>query len=157
MARAPAPELRGDIRRISSLIAAGFSPAEIRTHLGLSQRQYDYRMLLLRTKSRDGTDVWAKYMAKSETRMQHLEQIRNQAMNENKLDVARRAVENMVRLDKEIIDVGQSLGSYKTAPKRVDVEISAPTLGMFHDAVKEAIDVTPQREVIEPPQDVTDG
>ena len=152
--RPSSPELREDVRRISSLIAAGFSPPEIRAHLGLSQRQYDYRMTLMRSKAQDAPDVWAKYIAKAESRMRHLETIRQKAMDGEKLDVARRAVENMVRLDKEIIDVGQSLGAYKTAPKRVDVEISAPTLGMFHDKLSEAIDVTPAREAIE---DATDG
>lgn len=149
MARPPDKSVREDVRKIISLLAAGFSPFEIRTHLGLSQRQLEYRMEVLRNKAADSNDVWPKYHAKSEQRMRHLEQIRQAAMDQDKLDVARRAVENMVRLDKEIVDVGQSLGAYKIAPKRVDVEISAPTLGMFHDAVKQAIDVTPERKAIE--------
>lgn len=147
--RPPVTQLREDVRNITSLLAAGFGPGEIRAHLGLSQRQFDYRMNLLRTKSMDGADVWTKYHAKAEQRMRHLEQIRQKAMDQDKLDVARRAVENQVRLDKEIVDVGQSLGTYKVAPKKVDVEISAPTLGMFHDAVKDAIDVTPSHKAID--------
>lgn len=149
MAKPTIKSVREDVRKIISLLAAGFSPFEIRNHLGLSQRQLDYRMDVLRNKAADSRDVWPKYHAKAEQRMRHLEQIRQAAMDQDKLDVARRAVENMVRLDKEIVDVGQSLGAYKTAPKRVDVEISAPTLGMFHDAVKDAIDVTPEAKRVE--------
>lgn len=147
--RPPLKAVREDVRKITSLLAAGFSPSDIREHLGLSQRQLDYRMGLLATRAADGKEAWTKYHAKAQQRMRHLEQIRQSAMDQDKLDVARRAVENMVRLDKEMIDVGQSLGAYKTAPKRVDVEISAPTLGMFHDALKEAIDVTPQHQQVE--------
>ncbi len=137
--RPPAPQLREDVRRICSLLAAGFSIPEIKAHLGLSQRQFDYRMDLMRRKSADGADVWTKYHGKAETRMRHLEQIRQKAMDDDKLDVARRAIENMIRLDKEIVDVGQSLGQYKKAANKHEVEITAPTLGMFH----EPINVTP--------------
>jgi hypothetical protein len=131
--RQPVVEVREEMRKIASLLSAGFSPQEIKAELSLSNRQYRYRMDLIRSRSHDAPHVWSKYQAKVETRYRQLEQIRQMALRDEKLDVARRAIENMVRLDKEIIDVGQALGAYEKQAQKHEHSIVAPTLGMFHD------------------------
>lgn len=129
----PSPaDIREDIRNISALLSAGFSLQEIKSHLKLTERQLKWRMTAMRKMSRDYTDVWAKFQARSDTRYRHLEAIRASAMTDGKLDVARRAIENMARIDKQVVEVGQTLGEYKTAAKEIKHEHKVPTLGMFH-------------------------
>jgi len=110
-------------------------------------------MRLIRTKSADAPFVWAKYQSKVDQRYRQLEQIRQRAINDEKLDIARRAIENMIRLDKELIDVGQALGVYQKAATKHEHSISAPTLGMFHDADKDLEDAefeeVPPKQAIE--------
>lgn len=113
------------------MLAAGFSPQEIRYELKLSARQYKYRVSLLRQKSADAPHVWANYRAKIDVRYAQLESIRQKADEEGKLDVARKAVSDMNKLDREIIEVGQMLGAYKKTPDVV--ELKSPSLGILHD------------------------
>jgi hypothetical protein len=145
-------ELREDIRRINALLASGFSPGDIRDQLKFTKRQYQYRMSLQRARANDSSDVFSKYMGKVEARYRQLEGIRQKAVQQNKLDTALRAIEDMRRLDAEIVQVGTDLGHYKPAPPKHDPSVAAPTLGMFHDASVEIIDVTEDQPQLPAPR-----
>jgi hypothetical protein len=123
-----------DCEAIRSHLAAGFSPQRIRTLLNLTKRQYDYRMKVLSHNAQDAHEVWTKFIARTDVRYTQLEQIRQEAMKgKPKLDVARRAICDMARIDREQIEVGQALGRYKKVAERVDVTVRNPTLGMLWD------------------------
>ena len=135
--RPASSEIRDECRRISALLSSGFGPAEIRKELGLTERQYKYRMKLLRQRSHDASEVWPKYVAKVDTRYRQFEAIRQKALQKNDLNSAMRAIENMRRLDIEVIQVGQELGEYDRQARKSEVTISAPSLGLFHTAPEE--------------------
>jgi len=131
--RPTAAETRDECRRIAALLASGFGPADIRKELNLTERQYKYRMKLLRQRSHDAKEVWPKYVAKVDTRYRQFEVIRQKALAGNDLNAAMRAIENLRRLDLEVIQVGQELGEYERQARKSELTINAPTLGMFHD------------------------
>jgi len=144
--RPPQEEVRADCRRISSFLASGFSPGEIRHEMKLTLRQYRYRMRLMRIRSYDAKEVWPKYIAKAETRYRQYEGIRQKALQKNDLGTALRAVESLKRLDLEVIQVGQDLGQYEKEARKSEVLVrNAPTLGMFHEAHPEEDGVTPEK------------
>lgn len=141
--------VREDCRKIGALLASGFSPADVREELKLSSRSYKLRMAMIRRRAYNHVDVFPRFMAKVETRYRQLEAIRQRAITLGKLDTALRAIEDMRRLDREIIEVGAELGVYQTQPKQVNHLFEAPTLGMFHAADPEAIDVTPEEDQLD--------
>lgn len=135
-----------DVKKIGALLATGFTLDQIRVELKLTRRQLFSRLALMRRRSKDANDVWPKFLAKMEVRYRQFEGIRQRAIQAGKLDAALRAIENMVRLDREIVAVGQELGVYDQVAKETKVTFENPTLGMFHAATYEieAKDVTPK-------------
>jgi len=130
-------EVVKDCREISSYLAAGFRPKDIRQKMGLSKRAWSWRLRHIRRNANDATDIWALHSAKTDSRYRQLEQIRQKAMDQPKpsLDVARRAISDMMRLDKDLIEVGQELGVYKKMPKKVELEVINPSLSMLYDHI----------------------
>lgn len=128
--RGMARTTREDVRRIIALIAAGYSPVEIRHDMGLTRRQWEYRVTKMHTQSNDAKEAWPKYLGKSQMRYRQFESLRQEAMDDGKLDIARKAISDMARLDKEIIEVGQLMGRYERATSKV--EITGPTMSLFH-------------------------
>lgn len=135
-------DIRDDARKVGALLASGFPLDEIRSEMKLSRRQLMARLSMLRRRAKDVGDTWPKFVAKIEARYRQYEGIRQRAIQQNKLDTALRAIENMTRLDAQLVEVGQALGIYeKVADKHIHT-IENPTLGMFHstDLSEGAID-----------------
>lgn len=130
-------EIVDQCREITSYLAAGSRPKEIRQKMGLSKRQWHWRMRHIRRNSQDATDIWAIHSAKTDARYRQLEFIRQKALTQPKpaLDVARRAISDMIRLDKDLIEVGQELGVYKKMPKKIELEVTNPSLDMIYEYV----------------------
>lgn len=133
------PEIIADAQEIGSYLAAGYKPRDIRTKMNLTKRQWTWRMRHLRQNSNDAMDVWTHHSAKTDVRYRQLESIRQQALAQQKpsLDVARRCISDMMRLDQQLIEVGQELGVYKKVPKRVELTVTNPSLDILYD-----IDIT---------------
>lgn len=146
---------RDDCVKVSGLIARGLGEIEIRKVLGISKTRFQFLMRVISRLHEDKPVVWGKFSAIAEQSIRRLDEIARRALSgsmevvkidiENGREVRRKvevpcepdlraalkAVSEIQRINEKRVEVGQSLGIYKSAKSDKPEDATNVFLGFF--------------------------
>jgi len=150
MAKQSLISIKKQCRQIKRLWAEGVDDTQIKDMFGLSQAQWNIRLKYIASeKYNDKSIILYKYETKMTKRYDQLEALLLSTNSERiKLD----CIKEMKEIDEKIIELGQKLGVYQTAPTMLNIESTNMSMGVFKflddvpvNFVKEITDVANDR------------